>query len=295
MPFHFKKSESPAKAVRRVCAERVQVALDRLAETRRPEAIHGARKEIKKLRATLRLVRKKVGREDYRQAVKPLRKAAKKLAASRDARVMFRALTKLADDSKAYFSMTHDFLQKHWQREMRRLHEGDSLAKAEQLLRKSARRIKRLRLKSLDWPAIKSALGQGYARGQKLFQLSASHPSPENFHVWRRYVKDLWYQFGLLRFSKVASLRKMEQELEQLGECLGEMHDVHLLELFVAEHFETSGREALSLGQATAARETELRESALELGLRLYARKPNDFLRAARGQFKRAARRTPGC
>ena len=173
MPFHFKKSESPAKAVQRVCAERVQVALNSLTETRRPEAIHGARKEIKKLRATLRLVRKEVGREDYHQAVKPLRKAAKKLAASRDARVMFRAFTKLAEESKVSFSTTHDFLQKHWRCQTRRLHKGDSLAKAERLLRKSARRIKRLRLKSLSWPAIESALGQGYARGQKLFCRSA--------------------------------------------------------------------------------------------------------------------------
>ena len=51
MPFRFKKSESPAKAVRRVCRERIGAALGGLRKGGRPAAVHGVRKEIKKLRA----------------------------------------------------------------------------------------------------------------------------------------------------------------------------------------------------------------------------------------------------
>ena len=59
MPFHFKKSESPAKGVRRVCRERIGAARERLREGGRSAAIHDVRREIKKLRAMFRLVRRK--------------------------------------------------------------------------------------------------------------------------------------------------------------------------------------------------------------------------------------------
>jgi hypothetical protein len=71
MPFRFKKSETAQKAVRRVGAERVRVALKGLEKAHRPTSIHNVRKEIKKLRALLRLVRGELGRDGYRKAVKP--------------------------------------------------------------------------------------------------------------------------------------------------------------------------------------------------------------------------------
>ena len=76
MPFRFKKSESPAKAVRRVCRERVGAALGRLRKPGSPAAVHGVRKEIKKLRALFRLVRAEIGRGVYRRRAKALREAA---------------------------------------------------------------------------------------------------------------------------------------------------------------------------------------------------------------------------
>ncbi len=94
MPFRLKKSESPAKALRRVCRERVGAALDCLRQPKRPAAVHGARKEIKKLRAIFRLVRGKISMGTYRKGVKALRAAADCLAATRDARVMLKAFEK---------------------------------------------------------------------------------------------------------------------------------------------------------------------------------------------------------
>ena len=73
MPFHFKKAESPAKAVRRVCREHIGEALGRLRKPRHPASVHAVRKEIKKLRAIFRLVRGEIGKGDYRQAAKALR------------------------------------------------------------------------------------------------------------------------------------------------------------------------------------------------------------------------------
>lgn len=67
MPFHFKKSESPVRALRRVGQKHIAEALRRLRRFRHPAAVHGARREIKKLRALFRLVCGEIGRGPYRQ------------------------------------------------------------------------------------------------------------------------------------------------------------------------------------------------------------------------------------
>jgi hypothetical protein len=61
MPFRFKKRESVAKAVRRLCCERLDDALETLEKGAKFEAVHGVRKEIKKLRAVLN-IRRRYGR-----------------------------------------------------------------------------------------------------------------------------------------------------------------------------------------------------------------------------------------
>ena len=100
MAFHFKKKESPTRAVRRLSRERIGKALDYLRQRDRLEAIHSVRKEIKKMRATLGLVRGKMRENTYRKRVKTLRAAAKRLQDPRDARVRPQALERLVEHFK---------------------------------------------------------------------------------------------------------------------------------------------------------------------------------------------------
>ena len=100
MPFHFKKAVGvTGKGVRRIGHEQIGAALGRLRKRSRPSDIHYVRKEIKKLRALLRLVRENINSDDYHKGAKALRKAADRLAGTRDARVMWRAFEKLAGRS----------------------------------------------------------------------------------------------------------------------------------------------------------------------------------------------------
>ena len=117
MAFHFKKSESPAKAVRRVCRERVGAALKRLRQPGRPAAIHNVRREIKKLRALFRLVRGEIGRGVYRKGAKALREAADSLTAPRDARVILKAFEKLTGRSARRFAGIEKALRRNCRRE----------------------------------------------------------------------------------------------------------------------------------------------------------------------------------
>ena len=139
MPFQLKNSESLGLGTRRVCRERIGKARAQLRHSDRPAAVHGVRKEIKKLRAIFRLVRGEIGKDAYRNGTKALREAANRLAAPRDARVMLKAFAKLAGRRTKRFDSIGAALKQHLRRETRRFRKDDSAARAKRLLRKTGR------------------------------------------------------------------------------------------------------------------------------------------------------------
>ncbi len=181
MRFQIKESELPAKALRRICRERVAVALDYLRESERPAAVHGARKEIKKVRALFRLLRGEISAGKYRRGVKALRAAADCLAARRDARVMLRAFRKLAGRDAGKYGTVERDLKKHARREARRFRQDHSLAVAGRWLRRTQRRVGKLKINLAGWAAIAPGLKASYQRGREACRLVQRRPEAENF------------------------------------------------------------------------------------------------------------------
>lgn len=277
MPFRFKKSESPAKAVQRVCHERVTVALDCLRRPGRPAAVHGARKEIKKLRAIFRLVRGEISHGTYHKGVKALRSAARCLAATRDARVILKAFEKLAGKTARQFANIESALKKHSLREARKFRKDDSVELAERMLRKAGKRVDGLKIDETGWAAIEPGLRQSYQRARQAFRLAGKRAAPENFHEWRRHVKDLWYYFCLLHPIYPAATRASADDLELLAEQLGDDHDLFLLREFVIEHCAAHPAEVKNLNRLIIAHQKKLRAAALKQGAQLYAETPVEF------------------
>jgi CHAD domain-containing protein len=275
MPFHFKRTESPARGVRRVCRERIGVALEHLRKGDRPAVVHSVRKEIKKLRALFRLVRGEIGRGDYQKSTKALRKAADCLAAARDARVMFRAFEKLAGrPASRRFPEVRKVLLQNCHHESRRFRSRHSVALAGGILKKTGRRVRGLKIKTPGWAVIEPGLRQSYRRGQEACRLIHQEPSPEHFHEWRKRVKDLWYYFCLLSPAWPPPLRAWTDDLELLGGLLGDDHDLFMLQQFIAETRTGQGREAAALSRLIVMRQRKLRAAALKLGSRIYAETP---------------------
>src|SRR5262245_26227086 len=95
MAFCFKKKESVPKAIRRIGCERIEDAIECLKACNQGEAIHCARKDIKKVRALLRLVGGELERKEFRLLTKLLRDSAQYLGPVRDAHVNIQTLTSL--------------------------------------------------------------------------------------------------------------------------------------------------------------------------------------------------------
>src|SRR5437773_260397 len=147
-----------------------------------------------------------------------------------------------------------------------------------QLERVEARLLK-WPLEDLTWKQICGAVAKIYKRGQRGLAKTVCDPEPENFHAWRKRVKDVWYQLRILQPLNRVVLEEMAHDAEVLGELLGREHDFDFL---LARLERESGDEALAdelsqLQKLIGKRCKRLRRDGLELGRRFYAEPAKAF------------------
>ena len=302
MDFRFKRKESVAKGVRRLGRQRIENALECLKDCRQAEAIHCARKDIKKARAVLRMVRPNIVRKEFRQFTKLLREAASHLAATRDAYVKAKALANLARHFKGQLApgaLRH--IRSHVRRasddEMKRFIKEKGAKSVERLLRSVAKEFEGLEISGKGWKAIGSGVKSAYGEGLRAYQTVLKDPAPENFHEWRKRVKDLWYQISLLRPVWPEQMDAIARELETLGEYLGDDHDLFILQQSVREQCAGDGdqRELEVLHGLIEERQRELRAAAVALGTRFYAEKSSTFCERLGGYWNTWRREKNPC
>ena len=104
--YGLTRDEELAAGLTRVAAGRAEKALERLRESSdgelgTAEAVHGARKDMKKLRTVLRLLRGRLGKRRYRRGNARFRDAARALSGARDAEVKLATLEALRNQLPA--------------------------------------------------------------------------------------------------------------------------------------------------------------------------------------------------
>lgn len=99
--YRLKSKESPTKGIRRIALGRAEKAVEELNDARNgtdfATSVHAARKDLKKLRGVLRLVRGELSEEVYRTENQRYRDAGRQLAQSRDAEVKTETLSALRE------------------------------------------------------------------------------------------------------------------------------------------------------------------------------------------------------
>lgn len=283
MAFHFKKKESPTKAVRRLGRERIGKALDQLHRCDRLEAIHTVRKEVKKVRAVLGLVRNKTGGDAYRKSVKTLRVAGRLLRDARDAHVRPRTLERLVKYFKNRlpprpFPGIKKVLRQNCETETQRFLKSESVATVDRMLRKLNRRTRDLKVRAEGWAAIRPGLRESYGQGKKSLAEVLNESTPDNLHQWRKHVQDLWHQLRLLCLVRPVDLRGTVGSLKTLSQYLGDDHDLIMLWQFVGQRCARwHAGEMKLLKELIEVRRKELQSEALRLGSRFYAEKSSGF------------------
>ncbi|MGO9009922.1 MAG: CHAD domain-containing protein [Bryobacteraceae bacterium] len=286
MAYRLQPGEAVPEGLRRIAREEFSSAAGGLRQATartRDDAIHEARKSVKKVRAILRLMRGELGRT-YTIENRRLREVACRLSVYRDATVMIETLDQLRDHNKedrarpALAAIRRGLLENK-----RRRQRGDRMTSAmrraaDALLAASAR-VDRWRL-VMDGPvALAPGMETAYRRGRSALADARRHPRPEYCHEWRKRVKDHWYHLRLLEDRWNAAARAREKDLKLLETWLGEHHNLEVLSArLAAKAVRQWTPDAAKLCRGLIGEmQRELRHKALALGQRLYREPPEVF------------------
>jgi len=285
--YRLDRDETVGEGLKRVAAGRAETAIERLrgigsGEVDQADAIHGARKDMKKLRTVLRLLRDELPKDVYREEMQCYREAARLLSTARDAEVKLETL----DDLAGRTGKLPDEAVEAWRQILDREREaaanlsGDEREVVDRL-EAGLVRIEGWRLEDDSWKTIDGGLRRAYRRGRRALRAAEREPSEENFHQWRKRAKDLWYELQLLSGAWSETLEPLADEAHRLSGLLGDHHDLAVLRADLRER-RLGERETRTLETAIEARQTGLAREAFPLGRRLYAERPKAFSRRLR-------------
>jgi len=283
MSFAFKRKESVADGVCRIARKQVAKALKSCSKNA-AESIHTTRKQIKKVRALLRLVRCGVAKKELESAFEDLRAAAGYLAGPRDSHVKRQAFEELTrsrgrKSSRDVFSRMRATLTQESSEQTEHFRAKKHAEKVREILRKMPRKFERLNFMEEGWDMLGPAIKKAYDAAQTARDCVIADSVPEKFHEWRKRVKDLLYTVQLLEPIWPEQMRALSAEFEKLTELLGDDHDLEMLRQTVVKKsvdvdLEGDTQRLLPLIET---RQAELRKSALKLGKRLFEEKSLAF------------------
>lgn len=312
MAYQLEINEPIDVGVRRIAKELIDDAIARIEapDRDRHEVVHEVRKNCKKLRGLLRLVRPRVP-ELYKDENKYFRDAAASLSGIRDAAAALESYDALL----AGFSGVVDRQSLAPARRALTLHKQrltEDVADLDMRLDAFGGRMHEARKRVSDWSLpvddpdsgkrgfglLEGGLAKTYGRGRKAMDAAWENPGVETFHEWRKRAKYLRYQLRLLRPAWPRLLKRTRSELKTLGDLLGDDHDLAVLEEVMTEALgdDTDGKRIDVLQALMRQRSLELRAQAYWLGRRIYAEKPKAFCKrngrywnTARDQYRAAA------
>jgi CHAD domain-containing protein len=276
--YRFKAGEKPAKGVRKIVRGRIEDALVQLSEQPdgKDAAVHKARKDLKKLRSLLRLVRGELRRSEYRTENARYRDAGRLLSDLRDADVKLETLATLIERFDDLSGLDDFAGMLHRQRAREDDRRDDAVAAAAAAIDEGGDAVEGWRLPSGRWNPIGDGFARSYRRGRRAYRrVRDGDGTDEAVHEWRKRAKDLWYHLRVVRPAWRAVLEPAADEAHKLGDLLGDHHDLALLSEDARAHPECfddgAGKALLS---AIRARQEELLEQAIPLGALIYAEKP---------------------
>lgn len=287
MPYRFKTSESLQHGVRRIVCEQVDRALAELADTRldRAGTIHQVRKRCKKIRGVLRLVRS--GLDAYARENGRYRDAARVLSDLRDADALIDTCDALSTQSAgemdaAKMQAIRAELATQRDAAMSDINRIDEYLRGfEAAIVAGRKSATTLAVDDNAYGVALEGLFKTYARARDAMDAAFEKPTREAFHEWRKRVKYHGFHVRLLGDVWPAMMKARRDELDTLGELLGDHHNLSVLQARLLEYPALHADDAnlddfiVCVDRRTA----ELEDQSRPLGRRLFAEKPKHLER----------------
>jgi CHAD domain-containing protein len=283
--FRLKRTESEDEGIRRVARGLIRDTVELLRDDDADpvEAVHEARKNMKKMRSTLKLVRPVIGDDLYRRENERFRDAARALSEVRDAQVRAGTVDGLAEH------FADDPPPAGWGEVRAAIspEERSGNDDLEVVRKRAAAEIERGDREVDGWPLdtggfalLRPGLKRAYSRGRRRYREVRAHSSDEVLHEWRKRSKDFWYQLRLIRNSWKTVLGATADEAHELSDRLGDDHDLVMLHGYLknADERLLTREQCAHIERLIGDRRKDLQEEAFGYGDRLFAEKPKRFV-----------------
>lgn len=236
MAYAFKQSSDVPAQVRAIALEQVDDALGVIERGGNfDETVHAVRRNCKKVRGLLRLVRPCC--DDYAAENQAIRAVAEGLSVARDAAVMidsFDALVgfggeRVAGDAATAVQSLRLKLAARETHLRRQMGEDELLHTARERLEAVRKRIKTWTLDERGFDVLAPGLEKAYAKFRKGLAKIKKQPSDTAVHEWRKAAKYHWYHVRLLKPAAPLVLGPLAEGLDRLGDALGEHNNFAVL------------------------------------------------------------------
>jgi CHAD domain-containing protein len=293
------ESEPLGAGVKRVTMEQLeQAARGYFQDEGLGPAVHESRKSVKRVRSLLRLVEGEIPPRVYEFEHRSLRDTAHLVAEIRAARGVLDAavlVRRLYGDLLADGTF-EELVSRHSRR--RDLTELKALEDPN-LIGRVVRGLERAHHRYSSWPtdpeaqevygmgirdcfpAIEPGLARTYGHGRHAMVTAFRRGGPEDFHDWRKRVKDNRHQMEFLSPLWPEVVVGTAMTLERLGNVLGEDHDLAELQALLRSRPDLcpNPRERSLFDALATQRRSELQLASEILGRRIYAEKPKAMTR----------------
>lgn len=276
--LHLQRREAIGKGLKAIAALQLESAIAELRGNNvSPEAIHNARTTIKKVRSIIELTAPSFTRDQRNDLTGLLREAASRMAPLRDAQVLLDTFDLLLEKkglSQEQFATLRDGLVDSARQ--RRSNDTRQIPHVIRLLKRIQKSIPEWNLDELSGKDLQRRIRRTYRRGRSTLELCATTGDQEQFHAWRKLVKQLWYQLRMTSRHWSDQARTLITGTGAIGESAGSERDLAML-----EHWLKKGPKTSPAGLLKAAIDSHLpqiRRKAISAGKDFYENKPKQFV-----------------
>lgn len=277
--FHLKPSESIPEGISRTLHEQLRTSMQALSQgAKLDEAVHEARKSLKKTRSILRLGRSAL-EPAYGDANAKLRELGRKLSPVRDAAALVEMVEHIQRDeqdprAKAAVERVLKTLRDREEKTVQELVGSGEKGRVAEALNEIISDSAAWPVEKIDFGVIVEGMKTTIKRGKRALEVVNSHRQADNFHAWRKRAKDLRYQLSFLKKLWPEVFEGYANSAEDLEQKLGDDHNLAVLSDQLGD-LKLPKREAATVASIITERQKKLREEALEVGRLLYAEGSN--------------------
>jgi CHAD domain-containing protein len=276
------------------CLERLSVT----APSQRDEAIHDARKSLKKLRSLLRLIKPVIAKSDYKLENRRFRDAGLPLTRARDLKILIESFDSVVKEcftggdlpevlQEVRRSVSEQLFQEHERLDCD--HELETISSRLMEARDDVRQWSHVPDR---WRTLSRGLKATYRRALEAQDEVEKYQTAETFHEWRKQVRYLRYQLDLVQFLAADRLKALAGDFDRINKRLGSARDLTLLEKVLADSPAILADSALNeqLRGVVDRRRREAMEEACRLAGEMFAASPEEFVGALKGDWRNVRR-----